>query len=117
MAYQSFEELNIWKHSKQLCVELYRAIEPLRDYSFRDQMRRAAISIPSNIAEGAERNSLREFIHFLHIAKGSSAELRTQLQIASKLGLLEPRVERYFCNEFRQISAQTHSLIQHLKSN
>ena len=117
MAYQSFEELKIWKRSKELCVELYKAIEPLKDYSFRDQMRRAAISIPSNIAEGAERNSYKEFIHFLHISKGSSAELRTQLQIASELGLIDKETEKYFCRELSSISAQTHSLIEHLKSN
>lgn len=117
MAYQSFEELEIWKSSKQLCVELYREVEQIKDYSFKDQIRRAAVSIPSNIAEGAERNSPKEFIHFLHIAKGSAAELRTQLMIASELGFIDKETERQFTNELKTISARTHSLVQHLKNS
>ena len=62
MSYQSFENLEVWKEFCRLSVEMYKIILPCKDYSFRDQMQRAAISIPSNIAEGAERWSNKDFI-------------------------------------------------------
>ncbi len=61
MAYQSFEELDVWKRACCLSVDLYNALSDCQDYSFRDQMRRAVISIASNIAEGAERDSKSSF--------------------------------------------------------
>lgn len=79
MAYGSFEELEVWKRSCRLAVRVYELLRECRDYGLRDQMSRAAVSIASNIAEGAERDSRAEFARFLHIAKGSAAELRTQL--------------------------------------
>jgi four helix bundle protein len=65
-----------------LSVRVYEVLRGCKDFGLKDQMTRAAVSIPSNIAEGAERDSKAEFIHFLHIAKGSAAELRTQVYIA-----------------------------------
>src|SRR5215831_2214515 len=88
MPYQSFEELEVWKRSCCLAVGTMRALSRSKQYALRDQMQRAAISIPSNIAEGSERDSRQDFIRFLRIAKGSAAELRTQCYIAKKLDLL-----------------------------
>ena len=85
MAYVSFEDLEVWKRSCRLAVEMFRLIKDCNVYVLRDQMSRAAISIASNIAEGAERGSKAEFVRFLNIAKGSSAELRTQVYIAAKI--------------------------------
>src|SRR5580658_226454 len=82
MAYKSFEELDVWKRSCRLAVEVSRAISDCKQYAIRDQMQRAALSIPSNIAEGSERDSRQDFIRFLRIAKGSCAELRTQCYVA-----------------------------------
>ena len=79
MGHKSFEDLEVWKRSSRLAVEIYSALRDCRDFSLKDQMTRAAVSIPSNIAEGAERYSDKEFARFLYIARGSSAELRTQL--------------------------------------
>ena len=76
MAYGSFEELEVWQRSCALAVRLYDVLDKCRDYSLKDQMTRAAVSIASNIAEGAERGSAADFIRFLHFAKGSAAELR-----------------------------------------
>ena len=59
-----------------------------RDFGLRDQIQRSSVSIPSNIAEGYERRSLKEFLHFLNIARGSLSELRTQLEIAHEIGYL-----------------------------
>jgi len=77
MDYTSFEDLEVWKRSARLAVKTHDVLGDCRDYGLKDQMTRAAVSISSNIAEGAERDSRSEFIRFLHIAKGSSAELRT----------------------------------------
>lgn len=92
MGKQSFKELVVWQKAKELAVSVYCITEkqPLaRDFSLRDQIRRSAVSVPSNLAEGEERNTNKESIQFFYIAKGSLGELRTQLQIASEVGLLE----------------------------
>ena len=94
MSYQSFEELEVWKRACNLAVEVYFTFKDSKEYGLKDQMNRAAVSIPSNIAEGSERNTNPDFIRFLHIAKGSSAELRTQLYIAEKIGIL--KTHHYF---------------------
>ena len=110
-----FEKLEVWKNSCRLAVEIYQALDACRDHGLRDQMQRAAVSIPSNIAEGAERQSKKEFVKFLYIAKGSSAELRTQLYIAGKTGAVSLTV----CNELtahcKQVSSQIQRLISSLK--
>jgi four helix bundle protein len=114
MSYHSFEELEVWKNACQLCVEVYTELKECKDYSFRDQMQRSSISIASNIAEGAERGSIKEYIRFLHIAKGSAAELRTQLYIADKIGII-PSIERIeLCDKLISISKMLHSLIKSL---
>ncbi len=69
-----FEDLEVWKEGMRLATKIYRALNACRDYGLRDQMQRAAVSIPSNIAEGYERNTNKDFIHFLYIAKGSCGE-------------------------------------------
>jgi len=84
MAYQSFEKREVWKRACRLAVGVSGAFRDSKQFALRDQMQRAAISVPSNIAEGAERDSRQDFIRFLRIAKGSAAELRTQCYIAKK---------------------------------
>lgn len=66
---EKFEDLNVWKESMCLSVELYKSLKDCKDYGFRDQIQRSAISIPSNIAEGFERQSNKEFIQFLYFLK------------------------------------------------
>ena len=95
MGAEGFRELRVWQHAKTLAVTTYRhtASGPLsRDFGLRDQIRRSAVSIPSNIAEGDERDTNKASVRFLYIAKGSLAELRTQLEIARDIGALEPTV-------------------------
>jgi len=90
--FNTIEEIECWKEGVILVKQVYslkeRSIHLKKDYSFVDQIQRAAISIPSNIAEGFERQSNQEFIHFLYIAKGSCGELRTQLFIGVELGYI-----------------------------
>ncbi len=81
----------------------------------RDQMQRAAISIPSNITEGAERDSRQDFIRFLRIAKGSAAELRTQCYIAKKLELITKTDAEEFIQETKELSAMLQGLVRSLE--
>jgi four helix bundle protein len=85
---KTFEDLRIWQESMALAVEVYKLLQHCKDFGLKDQMQRAVISIPSNIAEGAERDSQKEFIRFLRISKGSLGELRTQLRLAIDIGIL-----------------------------
>ncbi len=115
MAYQSFEELEVWKRSCSMATKIYRLLQDCRDYGLRDQMTRAAVSIASNISEGAERDSISEFVRFLHIAKGSAAELRTQTYIAREIGLFSPEATKELIDELKVISSMLHALITSLK--
>ncbi|MFP4169056.1 MAG: four helix bundle protein [Desulfonatronovibrionaceae bacterium] len=78
-------------------------------------MCRSAVSIPSNIAEGAERNSKQEYIRFLHIAKGSAAELRTQIYIAKEIGVLDKETASELVAELKHISAMLHKAAETIK--
>lgn len=85
---ESYRELIMWQKAMDLVEEVYRLVKLLpreETYALSDQMRRAAVSIPSNIAEGHGRNSEREFLRFLSIAQGSRAELDTQIEICIRL--------------------------------
>ncbi len=91
MGNEGFKSLRVWQIAKELAVTIYKTTESgvlARDFGLRDQLRRAAVSIPSNIAEGDERDTNRDSVRFLYIAKGSLAELRTQLEIARDVGAL-----------------------------
>jgi four helix bundle protein len=114
MGYTAFEDLEVWKRSYRLAVRLYEILRECRDFGLKDQMTRAAVSIASNIAEGAERNSSKDYIRFLHIAKGSAAELRTQLYIAHKVGYIAEEDMQELISEAKTISKQLHCLVQAL---
>ena len=112
---EAFEKLEVWKRSSNLCIELYKELRHCKDLGFRDQITRAALSVPSNIAEGYERNSLNEYVRFLNIAKGSCGELRTQLYIASQTGFLDPSKDKEFIDEAVEISKMIHGLAAKLR--
>ena len=89
---KSYKDLTVWQKSMDLVVEIYRIVKllpPEERYALSDQMRRAAVSIPSNIAEGNARGSKKDYANFLSIAKGSSAELQTQCQICVRLNFVK----------------------------
>ncbi|MCP9471888.1 MAG: four helix bundle protein [Nitrospira sp.] len=115
MAYRSFEELEVWKRACRLAVQVYEALRESRDFALRDQMQRAAISIPSNIAEGAERGS-KDFGRFLRVARGLAAELRTQCYIAAKVGLLTPDQMDRFVAELKELSKMLTGLARSLNT-
>lgn len=85
---KSYRDLLVWQKSFNMCVDIYEKCQTLPEtekYNLISQITRCAVSIPSNIAEGQQRNSTKEFVHFLSIARGSAAELSTQLLLASKI--------------------------------
>jgi four helix bundle protein len=89
---QRFEDIEAWKKARELTKHVYQASETgafSRDFDLRRQVRRAAVSAMSNIAEGFERGGNREFLHFLGIAKGSAGEVRSHLYVALDVGLLD----------------------------
>ena len=85
---QKFEDLEIWQESRRLNRIIYASLEDCRDYSFRDQMRRAALSVMNNISEGFERRTPKDFAHFLDLAKGSAGEVRSMTYAAEDLKIL-----------------------------
>jgi four helix bundle protein len=92
MGYQEFRELRVWQEAKHLAVQIYKVTASGKfsmDYGLRDQVQRAAVSVASNIAEGYERNSKKDFLRYLLISKGSLSELRTQLEIAMEIGYID----------------------------
>jgi four helix bundle protein len=110
MAYQSFEDVEVWQPGCRLSVDVYNGFETCRRFSLRDQIERAGLSIPSNIAEGAERGSAKDFAHFLNFSKGSCGELRTQLYIARKLKAIEKAEFEKLVSETKEISAMLEGL-------
>ena len=115
MAYASFEDLEVWKKGCRLAVRIYEILNDCRDYGLKDQMTRSAVSIPSNISEGAERDSKQEYIRFIHIAKGSAAELRNQVYIAREIGLLDKAITTELTAELKEISAMLQSIANTMK--
>jgi four helix bundle protein len=113
MAYCSFEELEVWRRGCRLAVEVYKLLHDCMDRALKDQMTRAAISISSNIAEGAERGTDAEFIRYLRIAKGSAAELRTQLYIAHEIGAVFRKDKALeLIAELKELSSMLQGLIK-----
>jgi len=112
-----FEKSEVWKAGCRLAVDIYAKLNSGVDRSLGDQIKRAAVSIPSNIAEGSERQSKKEFVQFRHIAKGSCAELRTQLYIARSIGAISPEDMSLLTGEATRISAMLNSLIAAVKSS
>jgi len=109
----SFEDLEVWKKSCRLAVTIYKLLRDCRDYGIKDQMLRSSISIPSNIAEGSERNSIPDFQRFLNIANGSAAELRTQVYISREVEILSKNDSKKIIQELKSIS----KMIQALKNS
>ncbi len=115
MKIRRFQDLEIWKRSVSLVEQIYKVTTSFpKDelYGLTGQIRRAAVSIPSNIAEGFSRFHNKEYKQFLHIALGSCAEITTQIIIASKLNYLEDKKAGFLINEIDEISKMTMSLIK-----
>ncbi len=112
----ALENLEVWKRSCQLSVELYEVLANCRERGFKDQITRAALSIPSNIAEGYERDSPKSCVQYLRVAKGSCGELWTQLLIGRKVGFIDKEAGKHLELEAQGISKMLYGLIKHYKS-
>lgn len=108
----NLKELKIWNKAVELSVEVYKATAnfPKEEiYGLTSQIRRSAVSVPSNISEGAGRNSNMEFLHFLGISNGSSYELQTQLVISNKLKLISNETLQPLLKEIEEIQKMTYT--------
>lgn len=99
----SYEDLEVWKRSARLSVTLHKSTGDLRDFGFRDQRTRNGLCVPSNIAEGYERDSDKEIARFLTIAKGSAGEMRTQILIGIQAGYLPIPEANTWADEAQQL--------------
>jgi len=111
-----FEDLEVWKRSARLSAEIYKALAELKDYCFKDQLCRSGLSVPSNIAEGMERDSQKEFLQFLRFAKGSCGELRTQVYIGQEIGYIEKPTAQAWVQESKEISSMLVGLMKSIRS-
>jgi four helix bundle protein len=111
----NFRELKVWQKSKDLAVYVYKITkegEISKDFGLRDQIRRASVSGPSNIAEGDELGTDKQSIRFFYIAKGSIAELLTQAIIAYEIGYLDKETFKFLEKECQAISGMLTRLIK-----
>jgi four helix bundle protein len=115
--FKTFEEIVAWQKARQLNVEIYNLTcknEFFREYALRDQIKRSIISVSSNIAEGFERETRKEFKRFLYIAKGSIGEFRSQLYLASDLKLISTIEFNNLRQKAEEISKMLNGLIKYL---
>ncbi|MCK4838277.1 MAG: four helix bundle protein [Desulfobulbaceae bacterium] len=99
-----------------MSADLFKALADLKDYGFRDQITRAGLSVPSNIAEGHERGSNKEIANFMNYAKGSAGELRTQIYIGMDIGYIGQEQGKHWLREAEEISKMLHGLIRSIRA-
>ena len=119
MKSSDYRQLKVWQKAMDLTVEIYNLVKKLpreETYALSDQMRRAVVSIPSNIAEGQGRNSDKEFINFLSIARGSLWELETQIEICERLHYIDSELASKVYSLTTEVSKMLNSLSNSLKS-
>jgi four helix bundle protein len=118
MEKSSYQGLVVWQKAMDLTAFIYKLVKKLPKeelYALSDQMRRAAVSIPSNIAEGRDRNTDKEFVQFLIFSRGTKAELETQLLICIKVGYLNETEISEAMNLLSEVGKMLNSLINKLK--
>jgi len=116
---ESFEDLLVWQKGMEVVKQVYlisKQGELGRDFALRDQLRRAAISISTNIAEGFERASRKEYVNFLNFAKGSTGEVRSLLNVAFELGYLESSKYQELRNAVMELSRYLSNQIKSLRA-
>ena len=118
--FRSFEEIEAWKKARELTHEIYTVTSAgnfAKDFVLRDQIRRASVSIMSNISEGYERGGNKEFIQFLSVAKGSAGEVRSQLYVANDQGYLTKSEFDRLSGLAAEVSQIINGLISYLKQS
>jgi len=115
---KSYKDLEVWKLSISLVKDIYTVTQRFpheETYGLKSQMRRAAVSIPSNVSEGKARQGKKEYIHFLYMAKSSCAELETQFVIAEELGFVKDESGKHLHEKLDHVSRMLMNLIKGLK--
>ena len=107
-----FEDLEVRKRSCRLSVEIYKSLKECKDFGFKDQITRSSLSVPSNIAEGFERDSDKDSVKFFYYAKGSCGELRTQIYIGIEIGIIPKEKGLKWKDEAEQISKMLSAFIK-----
>lgn len=112
---ERFEELEIWQEARRLHKRVYLLLRKCSDYSFRDQMRRAALSVMNNTAEGFERRTPKDFAHFLDLAKGSAGEVRSMSYAAHDVDILNEGDADSLRSEYEMLAKKIASFQRHLR--
>lgn len=116
MQHSSFRDLKVWQKSMDMVLAVYNATTDLpadEKFGLANQMKRAAVSVPSNIAEGHGRNSNKEFIKYLYISRGSLLELETQTEICFRLNFINSDIRNSLTAQFTEISKMINALIEY----
>lgn len=116
MKISRFEDILSWQKARELTVEIYQSLKANKDYSFRDQIQRASVSIMNNIAEGYERHTNKDFMNFLYIAKGSCGEVRSMLVLGKELGYFKQKQYDLYYNMTIEISKLLSGFITSLRT-
>ena len=119
-AFKTYEEIEAWQRGRKLVQNVYAATrggEFVRDYGLKDQIQRVAVSVCSNIAEGFERRGNKEFVKFLWYAKGSAAEVSSQLYHAKDLSYIDDSKFRSLYEQAKAIAGMLHNLIRTISSS
>ncbi|AFY89355.1 four helix bundle protein [Chroococcidiopsis thermalis] len=117
---ETFEDLRVWQKGIELVKQVYLLTKEgdlSKDFGLRDQLRRASVSIPTNIAEGFERYSRKEYVQFLNIAKGSAGEVRSLLRVALEVGYLDKSKYDQLYNSAVELSRMLSNQIQALNNS
>lgn len=113
----NFLKLEVWQRSTQLSVEIFKYFKTHNDFGFKNQVTRASLSIPSNIAEGTERKSDKDTRNFYNIAKSSCGELFTQIYVGMEIGYIDRTIGDRWSNELMELSAMLGGLIRRINAN
>ena len=117
MKINSFEDIQAWQEARELVKIIYTCFQDLRDYSFKDQIQRAALSVMSNIAEGFDRGSNKEFIQFLVIARGSVSEIKSLSYAALDIGYINENIFNDLSDRCLKLKNLINGFIRYLKNS
>lgn len=114
---QAFEDLRTWQDAQNIALQIYSLSKDNKDYGFRDQIQRAAISISNNIAEGSEYNSDKIMIRYLRISKGSCGEVKNMLYLCPKIGYCDEETANSLISKCKSLSSSIGAFIAYLENN
>ena len=117
MKIRNLENLRVWQETRMFVNAIYEMMQNCKDYSFKDQLQRASLSIMNNIAEGSESGSDRTYIRYLNISKGSCSEVKSMLYLCEDMKYCTPEKRQELQSKLLTISGQIYKLIDFLKNN